>query len=188
MLLYRVFLHSSAAEPGVSGSATYLHTPQGAGRWDNPHLYSAWYLSTSAEGAIGETFGNLHQWSEAMLQHPSGLRRALATFSLPDDLSLFDLDDPTALLDIGMRPSQVVARNPAYTQKKAAAVFAERGHVGQRWAGLRWWSFHRPTWTNVALWTTPSSPTQLRLEAVDELSLEAPAMLEASRALARSVA
>ena len=59
MLLHRVFLHDPGAAPGKSGHATYLHKPQGAGRWDNPALYDAWYLSPAAEGAVGETLGNL---------------------------------------------------------------------------------------------------------------------------------
>jgi hypothetical protein len=41
MLLYRVFLHDPGAAEGHSGSATYLHRPQGDSRWDNPTLYDA---------------------------------------------------------------------------------------------------------------------------------------------------
>lgn len=92
-----------------------------------------------------------------MLEHQTGLRRALATFSVPDNLSLFDFDDAFSLLEIGMRPSQVVIRNKAYTQGKSAALFAEQHHGEQKWAGVKWWSFHRPTWTNVMLWSTRAS-------------------------------
>lgn len=186
MLLYRVFLHDKGALPGKSGHATYLHKPQGASRWDNPHLYEAWYLSPVAEGAIGEAFGNIPIWTEDMLEHPTGLRRSLATFSAPDDLSLFDFDDAANLQRVGMRPSQVVIRNKAFTQGKAAALFGERHHDGSsRWAGVRWWSFHRPTWSNVMLWATASAPVPLTLQAVEELELTAISVVEAARVLQR---
>jgi len=57
MLVYRVFFHDPGARPGDPGHALHLHRPQGAGRWDNPDLYDAWYFARSPEGAIGEVFG-----------------------------------------------------------------------------------------------------------------------------------
>lgn len=185
MLLYRVFLHSPAAADGEPGNATHLYMPQGSGRWDNPHLYRVWYLAAAPEGAVGETFGNLAVWSQDMLEHQTGLRRALATFSVPDNLSLFDFDDASSLLEIGMRPSQVVIRNKAYTQGKSAALFAEQHHGEQKWAGVKWWSFHRPTWTNVMLWSTRAKPAPLKLEKVENLTLLSTAVVEAARALSR---
>ena len=59
MLVYRVFFHDPGARPGDPGHALHLHRPQGAGRWDNPDLYDAWYFARSPEGAIGEVFGAL---------------------------------------------------------------------------------------------------------------------------------
>jgi len=186
MLLHRVFLHDPAAAPGKSGHANYLHKPQGAGRWDNPALYDAWYLSPAAEGAVGETLGNLATWSADMLEHPSGLRRALATFSVDDDLSIFDFDDATNLQHLGMRPSQVVIRNKAFTQSKAAALFAETHHDGRRrWAGVSWWSYHRPSWRNVMLWATPAEPAPLTPQSVQPLTLSSIAVIEAARALSK---
>lgn len=180
MLLYRVFLHAPSAAPGESGSATYVHRPQGASRWDNPSRYDSWYFSTSPEGAVGETFGNLAQWTDEMFEHPSGLRRALAAFSVSDAVPLFDFDDASNLLAIGMRPSHVVVRNAPYTQGRAASLFDER-----KWAGVQWWSFHRPAWTNVMLWAAPTSEAPARLESVDALTLSTPAVVDASRALSR---
>lgn len=184
MLLYRVFLHSPTAPVGQSGSATYLHSPQGSGRWDNPHLYDAWYLATSPEGAVGETFGNLLTWTHAMLRHQSGLARAMAIFSAPDDLALFDFDDAGSLARIGMRPSQVVIRNKTYTQSKAAALFEEPPR-GEKWAGVKWWSFHRPTWTNVMLWSRSERGAPLTLEHVEDLTMTSTPLVEAARALSR---
>jgi len=35
---------------------------QGAGRFDNPHLYAALYVAESPSGAVGETFGSSASW------------------------------------------------------------------------------------------------------------------------------
>lgn len=186
MLLYRVFFHRSGARAGTSGHATYLYMPQLKGRWDNAELYRGWYLSTSPEGAVGETFGNVPVWSSDMFMVPTGFRRALATFSAPDDLPLFALDDAANLLRIGMRPSQVVTRNTPYTQSVAARLFAERTtNNDQRWAGLTWWSYHRPTWSNTFLWDTEGAPAPLLLESVDVLTVDTPAVRDAAAALSR---
>lgn len=179
MLLHRVILFDDTAADGEAGSPTYLHRPQGASRWDNPAQYDAWYFSTSSEGAVGETFGNLAQWGSEMFAHPSGLRRAIATYSIPDSLATFDFDDPANLLAIGMRPSQVVTRNTPYTQSRAAALFEEH-----RWAGVRWWSFHRPSWSNVMLWAAPGE-APARVESVAPLDLASPAVVDAARSLVR---
>jgi hypothetical protein len=188
MLLYRVFAKALTATPGAPGSAEYLHRPQGTGRWDNPNLYDTWYLSTSPEGAIAETFGNLPEWTSAMFEvpyFPTG-RRALATFSVPDDLSIVNLDDAHTLLKRGMRPTQVVIRNPSYTQGQAAAAFAERNTRGQpTWTGISWWSYHRHFFTNIALWSTPSSPAPLTFVSEDPLSLTTPAVAEAAQIMNR---
>lgn len=189
MLLYRVFLHDPAARPGANGHASFLYRPQGAGRWDNPGLYDAWYLSREPEGAVGETFGNIPDWTPSMLQHPDGrLHRALATFSVPDDIPVFDFDDPANLVRLGMRPSRVVVRNKAFTQGKAALVFAERDDAGKRrWAGLGWWSFHRPTWDNIMLWHVPGDAFPLTVMDVAMLTMSSPALIEAARALNRPI-
>ncbi len=186
MLLYRIFFHRPGVRVGAPGHATYLYTPQLKGRWDNADLYRSWYLSTSPEGAAGETFGNLPVWTSDMFDVPTGFRRALATFSVPEDLPLFSLDDAANLLRLNMRPSQVVTRNAPYTQKVAARLFAERSADGDRsWAGLTWWSYHRPNWTNVFLWSAEGAPAQLTLQTVEELTIETPAIRDAAAALSR---
>lgn len=179
MLLHRVILFDANAAAGEPGSASYLHRPQGASRWDNSERYDAWYFSTSAEGAVGETFGNLAQWGAEMFAHPTGLHRAMATYSISDSLAIFDLDDAANLLAIGMRPSQVVLRNAPYTQRRAAELHSEG-----RWAGLRWWSFHRPVWSNVMLWSRPGEPPA-GVESIEPLELASPSVRDAARALAR---
>lgn len=59
-----------------------------------------------------------------MLERQTGCV-GLATFSVPDSLSLFEFHDASSLLETGMRPSQVVIRYKAYTQGMSAALFAE---------------------------------------------------------------
>ncbi len=121
-----------------------------------------------------------------MLEHPTGLRRALATFSAPDDLSVFDFDDPTNLLRVGMRPSQVVIRNKGFTQGKAAEVFRQQDADGSRkWDALRWWSFHRPTWTNLMLWAIAGESVPITLEDVQALDLASTPLAEAAKGLHR---
>jgi len=188
MLLYRVFPRLPGARLGAPGSATHLHHPQGNGRWDNPSLYDAWYLSTTPEGAVAESFGNLLHWTPEMFEVPflPGASRAVATFSIPDDLPIVDLDGASTLVSRGMRPTQVVIRNPGYTQGRAATAFAEQEANGRRrWAGLSWWSFHRPVFTNVALWATPTEAAPLTLLDERVLSLRDDAVIESARILSR---
>lgn len=187
MLVYRVFFYDPSAKAGHSGHPQHLHRPQGKGRWDNPDLYDSWYLARSPEGAIGESFGNLERWSSAMFDTGTpGLRRALATFSVPDELAVFDFDDATNLRSIGMRPSEVVIRNTPVTQRRAAAVFGELGPDGsRRWQALQWWSYQHPRWTNLMLWSTAEAPAPISLASVDPLALDSPAVVEAAEVLRR---
>lgn len=187
MLVYRVFFHDPSARAGMSGHPLYLHHPQGKGRWDNPDLYDSWYVARSPEGAVGETFGNLERWSAAMFDTGTpGLRRALATFSLPDDVAVFDFDDAANLLSIGMRPSEVVIRNKPATQRRAAALFDEKDSSGaRRWQAVQWWSYHHPRWTNLMLWASAAAPSPLSLKSVTPLTLSSPEVIEAAEILKR---
>ena len=178
MLLYRVFPHLHGAEPGEPGHPLYLHPVQGKGRWDNPSLYLTRYLATSAEAAVGETFANLSTWSPRMLAIPSlpGSVRRLGTYRLDETTNpLLDLDDAKALLERHLRPTDVVVRNRPRTHGIAEKVFREG-----RWAGIRWWSYHRPQWALVALWST----VQITSDSVDDLEGH-PALLDAGKTLAK---
>jgi len=189
MLVYRVFFHDSGARPGDPGHALHLHRPQGAGRWDNPDLYDAWYFARSPEGAIGEVFDTFAEWHASMFDTGMpGLRRAMAVFSVPDDLAVFNFDDAANLQRIGMRPSDVVIRNKSMTQRRAVTLFKERNADGShRWQGLQWWSYHHPQWTNLMLWGTRDSPAPLTLRRVEKLELTNIAVEEAARTLMRSL-
>lgn len=182
MLLYRVFPHLPGARAGQPGHATFVPRPQGRGRIDNPAHYDAWYFGFSPETAIGETFGDLPAWSEEMFAVPGlpGSRRALAVAELDDDRRLLNMDDPNALLHLGLTPTQVITRNRQTTQAWALAAFRE-GH----WAGLRWWSFHRPEWTVAGVWQRPGERPPHRVAEVRPLSIVDEAVVNASQALAR---
>jgi hypothetical protein len=51
------------------------------------------------------------------------------------------------LVDRDLRPSNVVTRDRATTQRWALEVFEE-----DKWDGIRWWSFHNPEWGSFGLW------------------------------------
>ena len=72
-------------------------------------------------------FGDLHTWDTSMFVVPllDGGARTLATYRLPEDLRLLDLDDPKNLLERGLRPTQIVVRNLAVTQPWGHAAWSE---------------------------------------------------------------
>ena len=179
MLLYRVFPYHSGAQRDEPGHPLYVQArAQGKGRWDNPTLYTIMYLSASAEAAVGETFGGLATWSPAMLRFPQipGSVRSLGTFELEEEAHpLLDLDDASELARRGIRPTHVVIRNRPRTQQIAANIFNEG-----RWAGIGWWSYHRPQWTAVALWDYSG----LAIRRVEDLRGH-PALEAAARTLSK---
>ena len=98
-----------------------------------------------------------------------------------DDLRVLDLDDPAALVERPLRPTQVVARL-AVTQAWGHRAWSERDPhepARRRWDALSWWSFHRPSWTVPASWVEPE-PVR-----VEELVLDHPAVRDAARAPGR---
>lgn len=190
MQLFRVFAHHPSARPGTPGHPGYLQRQQVSGRWDNAQTYRAWYLSRTAMGAVGESFGNLGRWLPSMFETPylPGGRRALAVFEVPDDLPILDLDDPSELARRQVRPSQIVKRNTGFTQPFALRAFREQNADGARlWAGLSWWSFHRPDWTNLMLWENEEVRPPQTLLRIEPLDLSSPAVVDAANELIRPV-
>lgn len=188
MIVYRVFVHDSAAAAGDPGSAEYLHRPQGQGRLDNPAHYDLWCFAAVPEGAIGEVFGDISDWVDGMFEAPylPDARRALGRFEIPDDLDILDLDDARSLLDRGLRPTQVVARNRSVTQSWALNIFQETRQDGSRkWSGVRWWSFQRPQWPTIGLWLGPGEAPRHRSVGTEHLDLSHPSILDAARTLGK---
>jgi RES domain-containing protein len=180
-VLYRVFPFVAAAAVDDAGGPLYI-PPQGGGRLDNPDLFHVLYLSDAAAGAIAEAFGRFPEWTRAILEGSPALPgsvRALARYRLADDVPVCDLDDPRQLRALGLRPSDVVSRD--YVRTRA---WARRLYESHAWAGVRWWSYYDPRWASFGLW----DPGRLRVEEVVPLALDDPALLEASRTIARRVA
>lgn len=183
MLVYRVFPYLPAARLGEPGHPLHEHRPQRGGRLDHPDYY-VWYLGREPEAAVGEAFGNLPEWNSSMFPFPllPGSRRALGVFSLPDDLRVLELDDPRVLAELGLRPTQVVARNLAVTQAWGHRIWSTRNlhdPAQKLWQAVQWWSYHRPVWDVLGSWVVPE------LDHVEELDINHPAVKEAARALIR---
>lgn len=184
---YRVMPHRASARPGQPGHPLHIEPAwQGQGRADNPSLYRALYFAESISGAVAETFGDLHVWSEEMFEVPflDDGRRALVRLDidLPDHERI-DLDDASVLVQRGLRPTEVVGRNRERTRQVAADLFLD----GIR--EIRWWSWWRPEWRNRVL-MAPLADTHpfaawATVTQVEELTLASPAVAAASEMLRR---
>lgn len=136
------------------------------------------YMAASAIAAVGETFAHLGRWTHQMLTVPAipGARRRLVTYELDEERHPFiDLDDARILMRRGLRPSRVVARNRPFTHNVAKEIFAEG-----TWAGISWWSMHRPQWTLHGLFGADAC----RVVSVEDLAGH-PGLLEAASRLAK---
>lgn len=179
MWLYRVFPYLPRAAEGEPGHPLYVHPGAGSGRVDSSDgSYRVAYYADSPAGAIGETFGDLDAWSDAMLTTPSlpGARRALASVAVPDSAAILDLDDGPNLAKRGIRPSQVVHPSHAVSREWAQRVRGEGV-----WSGVRWWSFWYPAWGVVAMWDL----SERDVVKVEELDRQHPAFAEANSFLRR---
>ena len=176
--LYRVFPWVAGARKGDAGHPLHRASPQGAGRVDNPEHYRVLYASDAAAGAVAEAFGNHAIWTPMLLGgRPDlpGSVRALATFDAAR-VEALDLDDARRLVERALRPSEVVSRDRAATQKWALRI-----HQEKKWAGTRWWSRYDSRWGSFGLWDL----AKLKLLDVAPLTHEHPALVEASAALSR---
>ena len=178
--LYRVVPFLADSQPDEPGGDRYI-PPQGAGRFDNPEVYSVLYLSGSEAGAIAEAFGRFPEWTPAILSgSPSllGSLPALGRYRLAEDAQVCNLDDPARLAQFNLRPSEVVSRDHVHTRAWARRIF----DLGQ-FAGVRWWSCYDPQWASVGLWDV----RRLTVEEVRPLRLSDPALVEASRTIMRRI-
>lgn len=162
---------------------------QGLGRFDNPHLYAALYAAVTPEGAVGETFGNLARWPRHELEREKeGRPRCLVTLELADGVNVVDLDDPAVLLRQRLRPSDVVRRNRDRTREVANEIWRGQRDAGVR--GLRWWSYWRPEWTVLVLWSLgfelPLFP-DVSVVDVEPIRREMPAVQVAADVLPREL-
>lgn len=122
---------------------------QGAGRHDNPDRYGCLYLSESPVSALVEALGpfrGAHRLTRDMLIR-AGVPLALAQLRLRDPAIVIDLDDPSVLVDVSLRPSTVATRFRRATQSYALRLF----DADPAARGLRWWSTIEASFINVTL-------------------------------------
>jgi len=178
--LFRVFPHVAAAKIHEPGGALYVPS-QGGGRVDNPSVYAVLYLGDSAPGAIAEAFGRFPEWRASMLRGNPTLpdsRHAIARYRLADDAPICNLDDPQLLVELALRPSDIVSRDYDRTRRWARQLYTQN-----KWHGLRWWSYYNSDWASFALWDVG----RLTIEEVTPLELGYAAIGEAARTIFRSV-
>lgn len=180
--LFRCYPRTPGARKGTPGHWSFVPRHQIHGRWDNTDLYDSWYFSSTAVGAVAETFYSKQRWIPEVFLSPQGAPRAIAEFSYQGAAPL-DLDDASTLLALGVRPSEVVIRDLAKTQALARRVFEDsrKDH-----GGISWWSAQVPSETSVMLWGSDDTPpTGLKLVGIQALSVEHPAVAEAAAQLYR---
>lgn len=180
MRVYRVLPWLESARLGEAGHPLYVSPRQVAGRLDNPDHYRVLYLAEDPVAAVAEAFGSFELWTPAMLSGPPALPgsvQALATYECPDELSLLNLDDANALLEWGLRPSEVVTRDRAATRAWALRVYESR-----RFAGVRWWSYYNPDWGVMGIWDS----ARLDVVATERLEVDSGALGEARATLMRT--
>lgn len=178
--MFRVFPFLPKAGSKQPGGGLFI-PGQGGGRLDNPELYSVLYLSHSPTGAIAEAFGRFPEWNVGLLEgSPSlpGSFRAIGRYQLSDRVAVCDLDDPAQLIRLNLRPSEIVVRDYNRTRAWARRIYQQR-----KWGGAQWWSYYDSRWTSVGLWDI----SKLSLADVEILSLDHPALLEASRTIVRRI-
>lgn len=155
MRLFRVVSWQRAAAGRRQGGPLFVaRALQGAGRHDAPERYGAWYCAREAVCAVAEAiqFARGQSLDDADFVRTGGRVLALVELQLADAARLVDLDDPRALVERSIRPSQVAAGRRSVTQAIAAALFDEGI------AGFSWWSTLEAQWTNLTLFYERALP------------------------------
>lgn len=138
----------------IAADGTILHAFTSQFR-TTKHVAEALQALRATKGSMAEAFGRFDTWDAILIETASatpllpGSRFAIASFDIPDDAAIRNLDDARTLLDEGLRPSQVVTRSREVTQQWALRI-----HATHRYVGVKWWSYYDPTWSSIALWET----------------------------------
>ena len=182
-MLHRVCVfHPDARRPSDNGHPLYVWPRQGAGRLDDPAGgYTVLYVAGSPEAAVAEALGRYPRWTPAVLAAPPAAPPGslLALASYDGDPSVCDLDDARRLVDLELRPSQVVTRERPVTQAWARSL-----HDRAEWAGASWWSAYDAGWTCAGLWDRSG----IAVADVEPLTLQHPVVAEAADRILRVVA
>lgn len=180
-VLWRVFPWDRTAREQAPFSPSFVPRPTGRGRFDLPLGTSpTLYLAESPEHAIGES---IQPWRGGVIT-PGHLQRAGLELALVDvtvtgpDGAIADLCDPSILASLPTRPDRVASRHRPMTQPVAREVW-EAGY-----AGLRWWSSFWGDWHTVVLFSARLTQLpRMKFGIPEPLSLDTPAVVEASRLL-----
>lgn len=188
--LFRCYPRVPGARKGKPGHWSYVPAPQMHGRWDNSDLYDSWYFSRTAIGAVAESFYNKRQWIPEVFLTPAGKPRAIAEFRYSGPAPL-NLDDAQTLVDLGVRPSEVVVQDLGKTQSLARRIFERHGEGGAAdtaAGGIEWWSSQLSSEVSVLLWGSDGQPPAgLELVGIQALSVDHPAVVEAASRLYRTL-
>lgn len=187
MLVHRVFPRDPKAKHGERGHWSFLPRPQRHGRWDAPDLYDAWYAAATPVGAIAEKFWSFNEWRPATFLTPHGTPIALAVLETRDEVEWIDLDDPATLIRFGLKPSQIVRRDLAFTQAAAAAMHRATRENTPRPGGLKWWSSALPQEDVFMLWSQPGAPPPFVEVEITDLHIEHPHVEAAAHDLTRII-
>ena len=181
MIVYRVFPWlADAGDRDQPGHPLFIPRQfQRRGRWDNRDLYGALYVAATPTGAVGESFAHLSHWSRVMLAagEPAGAERRLAVLRFDEDTHpLVDFNDTNELDARKLRPRDIVETNYPKTQRIARDLYNEPAP----WAGITWWSTHRPNWTLHMLW----DPADIIVDDIQPLPGH-PGVIDAAERLSR---
>ncbi len=184
MDLWRVFPWDPDARAGEPYSPSYVPPTTGRGRFDLPLGFSpVLYLAELAEHAVAESlqpFRNRPLRSSHLRRAGFSLALVRVGLSGRGSSGVADLCAPESLVDLGIPPDRIAARDRGITQPLARRVW-DAGH-----GGLRWWSVFRGEWHGVVLFTERLTG-RLRFDDPEPLTVETAAVRSAAEALGMGV-
>lgn len=130
---------------------------------------------------MAEAFGWASRWGSGLLRGSPAIEgsiRALVAFDLSEDAAICDLDDARRLVELRLKPSNVVTRDRSVTQRWARSIYD-----GGRYAGVRWWSYYNPDWGSIGLWDM----SVLTISEIEPLAVDHPAFVRAAAAINRVI-
>lgn len=150
MIVWRLLPWQPDVPPTNPGGALWFPRElQGAGRHDNPDRYGCLYVGESPVSVVAEglaSFRGAPALTSGMLVRAQ-VQLALARLELHPARRLLDLDNPPALIEAGLRPSEVATGVRAVTQSHALRLFDAQPEL----LGLRWWSTIESSLINLTL-------------------------------------
>jgi hypothetical protein len=175
--LYRVFPWNPQSRDTESGGAFFIaRDKQGQGRYDIPHLDGVYYCGQERVSAVSEFIQAFRGQTvtDAHFERPDGLVMAIVHFELDPSVPLMNLDDPKILMQLKIRPSQVLTRNRDTTRSLAERLYAQGN------AGFLWPSALEASWTNASLFESRVRKKLSIFQKPKRLSIGLPEVIEAA--------